>query len=257
MKLQTINYKTEKNVVKINIARPKAMNALNSQVFNDLETLLCDLKTNSNLRAVIITGEGKAFVAGADISEMVNMNKEQAKQFSIFGQKVFDSIDSFPVPVIAAVNGYALGGGCELAMACDFRIASEKAKFGQPEVNLGLIPGYAGTQRLPRLVGKGMAMYLLLTGEMISAQQALQCGLVQMVTPHDELMQTALNTANTIAKKGKIAVKKLKEVVRKGSEMSYNFAVQTEYEAFSELFGHNESKEGMTAFIEKRKPNFD
>ncbi len=243
-------------VALISISRPKAMNALNTQVFKELEYLLHQLRTNNSVRVVVITGEGKAFVAGADIAEMVNKNPQQAKEFSLFGQKVFDMIDSFPLPVIAAVNGYALGGGCELAMACDFRIASINAKFGQPEVNLGLIPGYAGTQRLPRLVGKGMAMFMLLTGEMINANEALQCGLVQRVTTAEELMTTTMHLAQTIASKGKLAVRKLKEVVRKGSEMSYNFAVQAENEAFASLFDNPESKEGMTAFLEKRTPNW-
>ena len=207
------------------------------------------------IRAMIITGEGKAFVAGADIAEMVDMAPEQGIAFSKVGQNTFRSLEKMDIPVIAAINGFALGGGLELAMGCDFRIASSKAKFGQPEVNLGMIPGYAGTQRLPRLVGLGDALMLLMSGEMIGAEEALRIGLVQKVTEPEQLMEETLKMAKIIASKGPMAVKKVKYVARNGQLMHFDEGCKLESEFFGTQF-KAEGEEGMQAFLEKRKPNF-
>ena len=239
----------------VTISRPKALNALNSQFFDEMNELLDDVEKQKALRVLIITGEGKAFVAGADIAEMVNMDSAQAQQFSLRGQKTFSRLENLSIPVIAAVNGFALGGGCELMQACDIRIASSLAKFGQPEVNLGLTPGYAGTQRLPRQIGSANALYLLLTGEMISAEEALRMGLVQKVVAPDELMEDAIKIATTIASRGPSAVAKVKKLVRNGMKMDFDDASNLEAEYFSSLFG-NEGTEGMKAFMEKRNPSW-
>ncbi len=254
MILQT---KLEEGILLITISRPKAMNALNTQFFNEMNELITSVKTNKKIKVVVITGEGKAFVAGADIAEMVNKNQEQGEAFSRLGQNTFRSFEKLGIPVIAAINGFALGGGMELTMACDFRIASTKAKFGQPEVNLGLIPGYAGTQRLSRLTGMGNALYLLMTADMISADEALRIGLVQKVVEQESLMDEVMKIAKNIASKGPQAIKKLKEVVRRGSEMNLDEGAALEAKAFGLLFGDNsEGREGMQAFLEKRKPEW-
>lgn len=240
----------------LTISRPQAMNALNSLFFSEMNSFLDELGQQKNIRAMIITGEGKAFVAGADISEMAEMNAQQGKEFSKTGQRVFDRIENLEFPVIAAVNGFALGGGCELAMACDIRIASTYAKFGQPEVNLGLIPGYAGTQRLSRHIGLSNAMYLLVTADMVNAEEALRLGLVQKVVAAEELMNEAKMIAAKIISKGPLAIKKVKEVTRRGMQTDFSSACEIESEEFGALFGNGESGEGMKAFLEKRKPNW-
>jgi enoyl-CoA hydratase len=239
----------------ITISRPQAMNALNSKFFTEINEMLSDLENRNDISVIILTGEGKAFVAGADIAEMVDMNPEQGKQFSMTGQETFNRIENLPYPVIAAVNGFALGGGCELCMACDIRIANTFAKFGQPEVNLGLIPGYAGTQRLPRLIGLSNALYLLYTADMVNAEEALRIGLVQKVTEPDKLMEEAIAIATKIASKGPKAVRKIKKVTREGFKKNFAAGSELEAEEFSTLFG-NEGAEGMKAFLEKRKPNW-
>ncbi len=241
------------NIKIITINRPEAMNALNSFVFRELKTCLTEIP--SETRAIIITGEGKAFVAGADISEMVSMSSKEGEAFSRTGQEVFMMIENLNIPVIAAVNGYALGGGCELAMACDIRIASNKAKFGQPEVNLGLIPGYAGTQRMPRLIGMGNALYYLMTGDQMNAEQAEKIGLVQIVTDPEQLIDLALEVAKKITQKGPSAIGKVKKAVQKGFDLPFNKASELETKEFGSLFG-NEGTEGMKAFLEKRKPEW-
>ena len=218
--------------------------------------MLAELEKNARVKGLIITGEGKAFVAGADISEMVNMDKAAAVEFSKAGQKTFRHIELFVKPVIAAVNGFALGGGCELAMACDIRIAGVKAKFGQPEVNLGLIPGFAGTQRLPRQVGYGNALHLLMTADMINADEAFRIGLVQMVVEQEELLNTATEIMKKILSKGPRAVSFLKSVVRKGIETDLDSGSEIETGKFGTLFG-NEGTEGMKAFLEKRAPKWE
>lgn len=257
MDYQILKTDITEGVATVTISRPDAMNALNTRFFNEMDHLVADLNQNDEVRAMIITGEGKAFVAGADIAEMVDKERDEGEIFSRLGQNTFSSFGKMRIPVIAAVNGFALGGGLELAMGCDFRIANTKAKFGQPEVNLGLIPGYAGTQRLPRLVGMGDALYLLMTADMIGAEDALRIGLVQKVVEPEELMDTVTKMAKNIASKGPQAIEKVKKVVRIGREMSRNYGEELEAEEFGSLFGDGkEGKEGMEAFLGKRKPKW-
>ncbi|NVN93727.1 MAG: enoyl-CoA hydratase/isomerase family protein [Bacteroidetes bacterium] len=256
MSYKTIKVNISEKIAVLTISRPEALNALNSKVFDEIDEFLTVLTKQPEVRILVITGEGKSFVAGADIAEMANMNQEQGSVFSIKGQNVFNRLESLHIPVIAAVNGFALGGGCELAMSCDFRIASNKAKFGQPEVNLGLIPGYAGTQRLSRLTGMGNALYLLTTAEVISAEEALRIGLVQKVVEAEELMNVVMEIAKKISEKGKLSVQNVKQVTREGYNMPFNEACKLEAEVFGNSFGNGESGEGMNAFLEKRKPNW-
>ena len=240
----------------LTISRPSALNALNSEFFTEMNIYLDDIILNDEISVLIITGEGKAFVAGADIAEMVNLSPARAKGFSENGQQTFYRIENLSIPVIAAVNGYALGGGCELAMACDFRIASKKAVFGLPEVSLGLIPGYAGTQRLPRLIGLGNAMKCILSGGQVIAEEAYRMGLVQILSEPDQLIDDAIKIAGKIASQGPEAVKFAKKVIRKGRNLGFEQAMDLEKDHFSELF-KGEGIEGMKAFLEKRKPNWD
>lgn len=256
MEYQILHFEQQGTVGTIHINRPKAMNALNSFFFDELENFLTEVDNGKiDIRVLIITGDGKAFAAGADIAEMVDMTKEQGESFSKKGQEVFLHIEKLSIPVIAAINGFALGGGLELAMACDFRYANSKAKFGQPEVNLGLIPGYAGTQRLPRLVGLADALYLLTTANMIDSVEAKRIGLVQKVFEPDELMAKTLETAKTIASKGPSAISKVKAVVHFGAGNEFKAGSQKESAEFASLF-ENEGTEGMRAFLDKRKPNW-
>lgn len=256
MNYEILKLDINNNIAVLTISRPQAMNALNSKFLYEMNEMLNDLEKRNDIRALIITGEGKAFVAGADIAEMSEMNTEQGKQFSKKGQNTLSRIENLQIPVIAAVNGFALGGGCELAMACDIRVASKLAKFGQPEVNLGLTPGYAGTQRLPRQIGVSNALFLLLTADMITADEAFRLGLVQKVTEPEQLITEAIAIATKIASKGPIAVRKTKEATRKGMLTDFNSACNIEAEEFGKLFGNGESGEGMKAFLEKRKPNW-
>lgn len=258
MSYEILKYSIQEKIGIIKIDRPNALNALNLQFFREMNLLLDEIitgKDGENIRVLVITGEGKAFVAGADISEMKDMNSEQAREFSKTGQSTFRRLESLDVPVIAAINGFALGGGCELALACDIRVASSKAKFGQPEVNLGLIPGYGGTQRLPRLVGIGNALHILMTGDMISADEALRMGLVQKVTEPEQLMETVMQMAKKIASRGPVAVKRVKSVTRQGLLNTFEMGCALEKERFGDTFG-NEGTEGMHAFLEKREPNW-
>ncbi|OYT11524.1 MAG: crotonase [Bacteroidetes bacterium 4572_112] len=257
MSYQILNTEILNGVAVVTISRPKAMNALNTAFFDEMNSLLNEFESNDEIRVMVLTGDGKAFVAGADIAEMVGKTADEGQAFSKYGQETFDRLEAMPFPVIAAINGFALGGGCELAMSCDFRIASSKAKFGQPEVNLGLIPGYAGTQRMARLIGKADAMYLLLTADMISADEALRLKLVQKVFAPEQLMDEVMKIANNIAGKGPLAVRKVKEVTRQGLNKSFVEGSNLEAMHFGTLFGEgSEGKEGMTAFLEKRKPNW-
>ena len=242
-------------VAVVTVSRPQAMNALNTRFFQEMDALVAEIGGRADIKAVVITGDGKAFVAGADIAEMVGKTPDEARAFSRLGQRTFRSLELLEKPVIAAVNGFALGGGCELALACDFRIASTKAKFGQPEVSLGLIPGYAATQRLPRLIGLGHALYLLLTAEMVGAEDALRMGLVQKVVEPEALLTTAVETAKAIAAKGPLAVRLVKRVAREGLLKDFESGCALEAEAFGLPFG-NEGAEGMKAFLEKRKPDW-
>jgi len=244
-------------IVLVTISRPKALNALNTRFYEEMNHYLDSIENNEDIKVMILTGEGKAFVAGADIAEMVDKGTDAAYSFSKIGQDTFIRLENLAFPVIAAVNGFALGGGCELALACDFRIASSKAKFGQPEVNLGLIPGFAGTQRLSRLVGLGDALYLLSTADMIGAEDALRIGLVQKVFEPEMLMEEVMKIAGLIASKGPQAVRKVKKATRDGLQMNFQEGNDLEAREFSSLFGKgNEGEEGMTAFLEKRKPNW-
>jgi len=241
-------------IVKIN--RPDVYNAVNIEAILELENAVHDLNDDENISVVVITGEGKAFVSGSDISKLVEMDSLKAREYSKIGQRVLDFIEKMEKPVIAAVNGFALGSGCELAMACDIRIASEKAKFGQPEVKLGLIPGHAGTQRLARLVGVAKAKELIFTGEMIDAQEALRIGLVNRVVVPDVLLDEAKNVAKKIMEVGPTAVRIAKTVINRGVDANLTTANSYETEAFSILFSTAEAKEGMKAFLEKRRPDW-
>ena len=248
--------KTE-NIALVTISRPQAMNALNTRFFEEMDQAVAEFKADTDLRAIIITGEGKAFVAGADIAEMANKTAEEGSVFSAKGQNTFSSFSTLNVPVIAAINGFALGGGLELAMGCDFRIASTKAKFGQPEVSLGLIPGFAGTQRLARLIGIADALHLLMTADMIGAEEALRLKLVQKVVEPEVLLDTCITIAKNIASKGPQAIKAVKQTTINGYDMPFVEGEKLEASQFGTLFGKgSEGEEGMKAFLEKRKPNW-
>lgn len=253
---QTLLCILEEGILTVVINRVDKMNALNKDVFNELELVMQEVEEQASVKAVIITGAGpKAFVAGADISEFTKLNREEASLLAKRGQDLFDRIENCPKPIIAAVNGFALGGGCELAMACHFRLAADHAKFGQPEVNLGLIPGYGGTQRLTQLVGKGKAMELMMSGNMIDAMKAQQLGLVNHITSADTLLEETKKILKTILSKGPNAVGRVIAAVNSFYDKSKN-GYQEEVLLFGECFGTPEMKEGVTAFLEKRKPNF-
>jgi len=249
---------TEENGVAIvTINRPKALNALNSMVLDELSQILDEIAANDAVKAVILIGSGeKAFVAGADITEMKEMNVIEGKIFAEKGQNTFLKIEQLNKPVIAAVHGFALGGGCEMAMACDIRIASQAAKFGQPEVGLGIVPGFGGTQRLARLVGRGMAKLLIYTADIIDAPEALRIGLVQKVVAPEVLLDEAKAIAKRILKKSSSAVSLAKDSINRGIEMDISNAMQYEAYIFGTCFASEDQKEGMTAFVEKRKPTF-
>ncbi|RLD67958.1 MAG: crotonase [Bacteroidetes bacterium] len=257
MEYTILKKEINEGIALITISRPKAMNALNTAFFDEMNAMLDELQSDENVRVMILTGDGKAFVAGADIAEMVDKNQAEGQAFSKYGQRTFDRIESAPFPVIAAVNGFALGGGCELAMSCDFRIASAKAKFGQPEVSLGLIPGYAGTQRMARLIGMADALYLLYTADMIGADEALRLKLVQKVVEPEMLMDEVMKIAKSIVSKGPQAIRKVKAVTRQGFNLNFVEGSALEAREFGTLFGEGaEGEEGMKAFLEKRKPNW-
>ena len=239
------------------VNRPKVLNALNTPTWKDLRTAFEDARDDAAVRGVILTGAGdKAFIAGADISELAHVAAFEAEQSSRFGQEVLDLIENLGKPVIAAVNGFALGGGCETAMACTIRIAVETAKFGQPEVTLGLVPGGGGTQRLPRLVGKGRALQLILSGEMISAQEAYRIGLVNEIVPAADLITRAEAILKKIASNAPIAVKFALEAANKGLETSQGEGLLLEASYFGLCAATEDKKEGTTAFLEKRAPQF-
>ena len=242
-------------VAVITLNRPNVLNALNAQLLGELSTSLAELEHDANVRAIVITGSGpKAFAAGADIGELNALpNAFEGAAKARTGQSITLQIERLKKPVIMAINGFALGGGCELAMAGDIRIASENAKFGQPEVNLGLMPGYGGSQRTTRLVGKGMSMYLCLTGEMIDAQEALRIGLVQRVVPAESLLDETKKIAQTIASKAPLAIEACKRAVNGGAHLPIADALELEALEFGTLVSTNDFKEGTSAFLEKRK----
>ena len=245
----------ENGIFLITINRPDKLNALNKTVFEELDKVMDTVYSDDSVRGVIITGSGpKAFVAGADIAEVLDISDDDAEYLSTNGQRIFFKIENSPKPVIAAINGFALGGGCELAMACHFRIASETARFGQPEVNLGLIPGYGGTQRLTMLVGKGKAMELILTGNMIGADEARQLGLVNHVTAPGDLLEKTKEILSLILTKSPVAVAKAIKAINLFDHKQSGF--DSEAQLFAEAFASDDKAEGTTAFLEKRKPVF-
>ena len=236
------------------INRPKALNALNSEVLSDLDELVQTVSADADIRALVITGSGeKAFVAGADIGEMSTLTKAEGEAFGKKGNDVFRKLETLPIPTIAAVNGFALGGGCELSMSCDIRLCADTAVFGQPEAGLGITPGFGGTQRLARLVGMGMAKQLIYTAKNIKADEALRIGLVNAVYPLEELMPAAEKMAETIAKNAPIAVRACKKAINEGLEVEMDDAVVIEEKLFGSCFESADQKEGMGAFLEKRK----
>ena len=253
---QTLLVILENGILTIVINRVDKMNALTQEVLTELDSVLTEALAKESVKGIIITGAGpKAFVAGADISEFKGADKITASAMSIRGQKIFNKIETSPKPIIAAINGFALGGGCELAMACHIRIAADHAKFGQPEVNLGLIPGYGGTQRLVQLIGKGKALELMMSANMIDAIEAHQLGLVNHITTAAGLLEEAKKLMETILSKGPNAVGKVIEAVNASFDKTKNGYAE-EARLFGECFGTNEMKEGVSAFLEKRKPNF-
>ena len=234
--------------------RPKVLNALNAQTLTELAGAITSFKDDDAVRAIVITGAGeKSFVAGADITELAVLSPVAGKEHARRGQQIFDAIEQLGKPVIAAINGFALGGGCELAMACTLRIAADTARFGQPEINLGLIPGYAGSQRLPRLVGKGVALEILLTGDMINAQRAYEIGLVNRVVPAAELMTEAKKLAQTLAAKAPIAVRYILDAVHQGLDTPFAQGEYLETSLFGTIASSDDMREGTRAFLEKRK----
>ena len=235
------------------IDRQEALNALNSQVLTDLDAAVDQAENNPEIYVVILTGAGRSFVAGADIGEMKQFSSIDGKRFGVHGGEVFLKLENMSKPVIAAVNGFALGGGCEMALACDIRIASEKAKFGQPEVGLGIIPGFGGTQRMARIIGTGNAMELIYTADTIGAEEALGMRLVNHVVPADELMDYTLALAGRIVNKAQVAIRTSKMAIRRGIDCDISTAVTYESLAFATCFGTEDQKDAMKAFMEKRK----
>ncbi len=257
MEFETLIYQQNNHVGVVTINRPQALNALNEKVLQELALLAGHIKSDKNIRVLIITGSGeKAFVAGADIKAMQKMTPQQAEEFSITAQTAFNAIESLPFAVIAAVNGFALGGGCELALSCDIILESEKAKFGLPEVSLGLLPCFGGTQRLPRAVGLYKAREMVFSGEFYSARQCREFGFVNQVITPEDLLNEAQKLAETIASRGPVAVAKAKQSLNTGFELHINDGLKQEAALFGELFSTEDHHEGINAFIEKREPHF-
>lgn len=257
MELNNVLLEKEGNIAILTINRPKALNALNSETLQDLDKALEQLENENDIYAVILRGAGdKSFVAGADISEMKNLNEEEGKEFGLLGNKVFRRLENLDKPVIAAISGFALGGGCELAMACDIRIASEKAKFAQPEAGLGITPGFGGTQRLPRLVGTGVAKEMIYTGRIVKADEALRVGLINKVVSPELLMEEAKKLASMISINAPIAVKLCKDAINRGTQVDIDSAIVIEANDFGKCFNTEDQKEGMSAFIERREKSF-
>ncbi len=257
MSYENIIFQIHGVVAAIKFNRPKALNAINPAVLEEMNAALDEVEADPTLRVLILTGKGeKAFVAGADISYMVKLSPLEGRKFSRRGHELLFRLERLPIPVIACVNGFALGGGTEIAMACDFIYASENAKFGQPEINLGIIPGFGGTQRLSRLVGKAKAKELCMTGVMIDAQEAKEIGLVNKVFPADRLWDETMKTANLMASKGKVSLRAAKRCVDQGYDVDLPSGCYMEADAFALCMASPDQKEGMTAFLEKRKPEF-
>lgn len=257
MEYKFITLEKKEHIAKITINRPQQLNALNVDLLKELECAVYEIKQDQTIYVLIITGAGeKAFVAGADITYMKDMTPQMAIEFASLGQRILNSLENLSIPVIAAVNGFALGGGCELALACDIIIASKNAKFGQPEVNLGVIPGFGGTQRLPRIVSKNKAKELIFTGDLLTAEEAKEIGLVNKVVEPEKLIEETINVANKIISKGQIAVRYAKRAINYGIEAGLYPGLELEKTLFGNLFVTEDQKEGMSAFVEKRNPKF-
>lgn len=256
MEFENLLLKKEGNIGILSINRPETLNALNSKVLEELDKAIDFVKIEEDIHVLILTGEGRAFVAGADISEMKDLNPVEARNFAEKGMNLFRKIELMEKPVIAAVNGFALGGGCELSMSCDIRIASEKAKFGQPEVGLGITPGFAGTQRLSRLVGMGRAKELIYTCDIIDANEAYRIGLVNKIVSPEELLNTAKEMAEKILQKSQLAVRYAKTAINKGADVDLDTGSLIEKDLFALCFATEDQKEGMDAFLEKRVANY-
>ena len=255
MEYQFLKFEHNEGITVLKISAPKSLNALNSSILKELDDFVGQL--DAQTRVLIITGDGeKSFVAGADISEMAHLNEPQGQEFGRLGAQVFRRIELLPIPVIAAVNGFALGGGCELAMACDIRIASSKAKFGQPEVGLGIIPGFSGTYRLPKLIGQGYAKEMIYTGKVIRADEALRIGLVNAVYEPEELMGKAMEMAAMMLKNAAIAIRLAKQSINEGYDLDADAAIALENKLFGQCFATKDQKEGMDAFLNKRPAAF-
>jgi enoyl-CoA hydratase len=257
MELKNIVFEKEDNIALVIINRPKALNALNTEVLKELDAVIDVLESDDEIRSVILKGSGdKAFIAGADIAEMKDLTEEQGREFGKLGNKIFRRLEKLDKPVIAAISGFALGGGCELALACDIRIASDKAKFAQPEAGLGITPGFGGTQRLSRVVGAAKAKELIYTGEMIKAEEAYRIGLVNKVVPLEALLEEAKAMAKKIAANAPIALKLCKDAIDRGTQVDIDKAIEIEVEDFAKCFSTEDQKEGMSAFLERREKHF-
>ncbi len=252
-----VRLQVEDGLAEVTVNRPEALNALNSEVLRELRDVLREVEGREDVRAVILTGAGdKAFVAGADIREMLPMRPLETRRFAALGHEITRLLERMEKPVVAAVNGYALGGGCELALACDLRLASDRATLGLPEVGLGIFPGFGGTQRLTRLVGRGRASELIFTGDPVDAEEAARIGLVNRVVPHGELMEEARRLARRMLERGPLALKMAKSAVQQSQEVGLSSGLSYEREAFSLIFSTEDKVEGLKAFTEKRKPAF-
>lgn len=257
MAYQNIIFQVEDGIATITFNRPKALNALNNELLNEFSSALDEIVENEDIRVLILTGAGeKSFVAGADITELATFDALQAKYFSAKGQNAISKLQELPIPVIGAVNGFALGGGSEMSLACDFIYASENAKFGLPEITLGLIPGFGGSQRLPRLISINMAKEMIFTGKMLSATEARDIGLVNKVCSPESLMEETLKTAKAIASKGKVSLREAKQAINNGMNADLQTGLNIECDAFALCMASEDAKEGTTAFLEKRKPVF-
>jgi len=254
--LSNIRCEMREQIALLTLNRPEALNALNSKTLEELDLIFESLENTEDILGVIITGEGRAFAAGADIVQMKDYKCEDARNYAGYAQKVFNRIEALEKPVIAAVNGYALGGGCEVSLSCDFRIASEKAVFGQPEVDLGVIPCFGGTQRLTRLVGIGRAKELIYTGRKVKAQEAYEIGLVNKVVPGERLEEETMDIMRLIAEKAPMAVRYAKVAITKGADMDLGKGLELEKDIAGITFGTDDKQEGMEAFLEKRKAKF-
>ena len=257
MTYENILFQVEEGIATITFNRPKTLNALNADLLKEFSHALNEIAANEDIKVLILTGAGdKSFVAGADITELAAFNALQAKRFAETGHRLMSKLQELPIPVIAAVNGFALGGGSEIALACDFIYASENAMFGQPEISLGIIPGFGGTQRLPRLIGKNLAKEMIFTGKMIPATEANTIGMVNKVCSQEQLMDEVIKTAKTIASKGKVALRAAKQAINSGMNVDLNTGCSLEVDAFALCMASPDAKEGTSAFLEKRQADF-